>query len=63
MIKRNLSGDEGGNDSNIYKHEIYISVATAACLMMLYVYGDSLGLTWRYVEKRGSFYANMAVTS
>lgn len=42
-----------GNGSNIYKHEIYISTAlpfpftdatTAAAVMMLYVYGDSLGL-------------------
>jgi hypothetical protein len=53
-IKRNLSGAEGGNCSNIYKHEIYISIAVSCAAIfddVMYVYGDSFWSRTTYTQR------------
>lgn len=47
--KRNLSGDEGGNCYNIYKHEIYISIAASYAVMLLLLFDDVVCL-WRQLR-------------
>ena len=46
--KRNLSGDEGGNCSNIYKHEIYISIAASYAVILLLF--DDVVCLWRQLR-------------
>lgn len=46
--KRNLSGDEGGNCYNIYKHEIYISIAASYAVMLLLF--DDVVCLWRQLR-------------
>ena len=46
--KRNLSGDEGGNGSNIYKHEIYISIAASYAVLLLLF--DDVVCLWRQLR-------------
>lgn len=47
--KRNLSGDEGGNCYNIYKHEIYISIAASYAVILLLLFDDVVCL-WRQLR-------------